>query len=477
MTNWCLNLLEVEGAAEDIAAFRDVCFTAHGDLGFEKLVPIPDIVKGTHSGSFTALGLEAALGAAVLTQSQDHIPLAMRGNTIFERELAIKAGIDSYERLAAWLQRHHPQAIDLGARTLEAYRQTGSWTESTWKDNNWGTNRVVDQSILKESATRLDVHFNTPWSTADRIYHEMARRFPRLSITVSAIETGNEFSYRFTSRDGEIKVEEPGLTTAFIEYVERESRDQSIASDFYLPAAVLQSEPRTDALHWLARRRLKQALDGYPVYDPPHEGIEMLMSEEQAHANFDYFLVQRGMRIGYLRNFLARFGVLLDSTEPSKIALDCWLAKYGAFLTVREKGSSYLTRRPAWIGPRQGLNVIHDLAVFLGEFAIKESSNLYWEMYVDVPEGLRKESEDFQKPVIGGLPHNSRWRFYPHNDLHRICHALREGSYLWKRPMMSVSPRALYSSYFSLMLRKMRLLARGDVEGADAVMREPTNRG
>jgi hypothetical protein len=196
----------------------------------------------------------------------------------------------------------------------------------------------------------------------------------------------------------------------------------------------------------------------------------MLMSEARARDNFNYFISQRAARTDALRRFLAPFGVLLEFSESSKASLDAWLAKFGAFLYVREKGSSYDSRCPAWEGPRLGLNVIHDLAAFLGDFAIKESPKLSWEMYTDVPSGLRTRTEHFQKPAIDGFPYNPRWRFFPLIDVDRTCRALREQTYMWRRPMMQMSPESLYTKFVSKTLARTYLLARGDADGANRVM-------
>ena len=389
MTNYCTNLIEVEGSTADLGAFRAACIHASGHLDFEAIIPMPDILRGT----------------------------------------------------------------DLRARD--------------WRVANWGTDYLMDFTIREETGTRLVAEFATPWSPADKIYHEIARRFPTLAITVSAIEQGNEFSYRFSSRDGEIKEEEPGLTTEFIEHVEGAPRE---VSDFYLAPAELKWEPATHFRYWPAKRRVRRALRGYPVYKPPHEGIAMLMPDVHARANFEYFVSQRAVRTEALRRFLSQFGVSLDFSEVTKSLLDAWLASYGAFLYVSENRSSYHSRLPAWEGARLGLNVIHDLAVFLGDFAIQESPGLHWEMYTDVPTGLQTEDDTFQNPVIAGFPNNPRSRFDPLTDVHRICHALRHRTYMWQRPMFQMSPQSLYTHFVSKTLSRTYLQARGDEAGANRVM-------
>jgi hypothetical protein len=211
-------------------------------------------------------------------------------------------------------------------------------------------------------------------------------------------------------------------------------------------------------------------LSGYPVYRPPHEGIEMLMSEAHARANFDHFISQRATRIEALQRFMEPFGVTLEFSEAAKSSLDAWLAKYGAFFYVREKGSSYESRLPAWEGARLGLNVIHDLAVFLGDFAIHESPALHWEMYTDLPSGLQAQNESFQKPAIAGYQGNPRWRFYPLVEVHRICHALREGTYMWQQPQFRMLPQSLYTRFVSKTLKQAYLLARGEAAAANNAM-------
>lgn len=182
--------------------------------------------------------------------------------------------------------------------------------------------------------------------------------------------------------NGEIREEEPGLTTEFVEHVEGQPRE---LDDFYLKPPELIDEPPTHFLFWATRRSVERALRGYPIYRSPHNGAEMLMREEHARTNFDYFMSQRAARRDALQNFLAPFGVSLEFSDTAKSSLDKWLAKYGAFLYVRERGSSYLTYVPHWEGSRAGLNVIQDLAIFLGDFACEESVGLHWQMYTDVP--------------------------------------------------------------------------------------------
>jgi hypothetical protein len=456
MTNYCTNLIEVEGPAPDLANFRSTCLNDNGDLDFEAIIPTPPILRGTHRGGGDRFGWDVELGASALNRSDVRLPFS-DDTPILEREPAKKAGIRSFEQLEVWLRKNRPMAIELGALGLQAYKETGYLVEQNWQVANWGTDYWEGLTIREESEKRFVAEFLTAWSPAANIYRELARRFPTLAITVSAMEEGNDLSYRFMSLNGDVSEEEPGLTAEFVGHIEGKTRN---VNEFYLKPAELREEPPTHFRYWLAKRRMHRALTGYPIYSPPHEGIEMAMLEKDARANFHYFMSQRAARTEALRQFLASFGVSLGFSEAVKFSLDRWFAKYGAFLYVYENGSSFDTRLPAWEGARSGLNVIHDLAIFLGDFAIKECPKLYWEMYTDVPTGMRTGHTHFQKPAIAGFPSNPRWRFYPLTDVHRICHALHEQSYMWKKPMFSMHPRSLYTQFVSYELTKIYVQAR-----------------
>lgn len=339
-----------------------------------------------------------------------------------------------------------------------------------WRIAHWGTSYIEGFELAERAETTLEATFATPWSTADKVFHEMARRHPHLAIRIAVVEPGNEYSYLFTAADGVVREEEPGLSEEFIEEVRGGPTE---VDDFYLRPATLRPRPVLHFRHWRDESRLRRALAGYPVYGPPHQGIEMLMGEREARENFEHFVSSRAERIEHLRELLAPFGVPLAFSDETKTALDAWIARYGAFLYVREFGSSFLTRNPPWRGPRAGLNVIFDLATFLGEFAIHDSENLDWEMYTDVPEGLRRQDENYQKPVIAGFPHNPRWRSYIIEDVHTICRALQEASFMWAKPVLHVgSGTLMHTQFASRSLRSLQCLARGDTDGANRAVTE-----
>jgi hypothetical protein len=340
-----------------------------------------------------------------------------------------------------------------------------------WRIAHWGTSYIEGFELVERTETTLEATFATPWSTADKVFHEMARRHPGVAIRIAVVEPGNEYSYLFMAKAGVVREEEPGLTEEFMEEVQGA---QTEVDDFYIRPATLLPRPTLHVRHWHDESRLRRALAEYPVYEPPHQGIEMLMGEREARENFEFFMSSRTERIEHLRELLAPFGLSLAFSDEAKIALDAWIARYAAFLYVEESGSSYLTRNPPWRGPRAGFNVIFDLATFLGEFAIHESANLRWEMHTDVPSGLRRQDESYQRPAIAGFPDDPGSRFYVLDAVYSICHALQERCYQWAKPRFHVGTGTqLYTQFASRRLRYLHCLARGDAAGANRALNDP----
>jgi hypothetical protein len=197
-----------------------------------------------------------------------------------------------------------------------------------------------------------------------------------------------------------------------------------------------------------------------------------MMSESDARKNFEFFLEQKTGRIEALAQFLKFFGVSLSFSQQAKSALDAWLATYAAFLYVSERGSSFLTHNPGWVGPRAGFNVIFDLASFLGDFAIHENPNLSWEMDNQREDGRTRTDHCFQRPAIfatRALPSFPRDLI---SDVHSFCHSQCEGTYMLRRPRFTYGSPALSRQFATKTLRYIQLCANDDFETASREWRD-----
>lgn len=174
-------------------------------------------------------------------------------------------------------------------------------------------------------------------------------------------------------------------------------------------------------------RRLRRALEAYPLYDPPHKVEERLLSEELAVENFHYFMGVRLDRVAYVRDWLRqKFGYKVTLDEKGIRALSVWGNKYaGLLLTLRADGyptSSYFTYDPPWTDENVGHNVLFDLGITLGEAILANCPKLRWQLEPShlLPQTSRMlkrtSGMSFQRPQIGGYT-NPVYRITP---LHQV---------------------------------------------------------
>jgi hypothetical protein len=219
MTNYVTNRLTVEGTKSDIDEFVDVCCSpAPGgayvlDLG--KLIPIPPALEGTPSSSDAEIGIE------ILTRKPRARPIGER--SVLDGEWAKKAGIRTYDDLARWGRWRGRRAVKAGRKCLAAFEQTGYWFLAEWAADNWGTTLSLDFRIHGRTDNFLEATFQTAWTPADKVYHEIARRLPQLKIEILAIEESGRFAYRFAAQDGRVSEQYPDYTKEFVARVEGDS--------------------------------------------------------------------------------------------------------------------------------------------------------------------------------------------------------------------------------------------------------------
>jgi len=398
VTNYCKNLLTIEGSRQQVEIFARTCLSLRDgcyELDFAKILPMPPILKGL-------------------------------------REDAQDSPETSRRRLAA----------------LEA---TDYRSEEDWVLQNWGVAaHRIEYQATNLSETGYDAVFISPWTAPEGIFRAIARRHPELTIRCAALDEGNDYSFRLVAEDWMITEERPPITDAFIEEVEGPGEIKNrleFERPYYDEPATLRRQPIRHFRHWRNEARLKRALSGYPVYNPPHQGIAKLMPEKDARENHEFFLGKKAARLDALRRFLHPFGVSLAFTQQTKDALDGWLATYAALLYVAEDGCSFLTHNPQWTGARGSLNVIFDLAVFLGEFAINENRMLRWEMDARTEPGRTRIDGQFQRTVIAGGQPLFPFPWDVMRDVYDFCHAQCEASYMWKKALFHYgSPRWSASS-------------------------------
>lgn len=177
------------------------------------------------------------------------------------------------------------------------------------------------------------------------------------------------------------------------------------------------------------RRRVWSWLSEYPVYSPPFHDSELVLSKSEISANFDYFLNQKAERLGFLARYLRLFSVELNLSAEALPALDDWLFRYGGHLIPNggEVLAAMHDYEPAWVGEYHGINVIHDISIFAGDYIVMNNKNVRWS--VNYGDGTRRDYEEtgFGQPCLVGLSH------FAYTGNYSIFHGIYEFCYAGRR--------------------------------------------
>jgi hypothetical protein len=305
----------------------------------------------------------------------------------------------------------------------------------------WHDDYVIDLApftIVSLTDSAVTVRFSVRSVHIGPLVRTVGQKFPTLTFRLAALDDMVEVPYVATCAEGAFSEAYVELTEAFVIAVEGQPREPWPE---WTQPPIIQPWPASHILHWLAERKVMRSLPGYPVYEPVFPGFPATLLPEQADANFERFMGTRAQRIDQLRGFLGKFHVILETSDTGLRKLDRWIARYGAFLAVRETGgSSFGTFLPAWRDERLGQNVIFDLATFIGEIVIERNQGLHWEVYRAVPIGARKSTPHYQALVIRGPDPRMPWRIWPLH-ISQICCWLRERSFMWQKPSSTVLPK------------------------------------
>jgi len=157
------------------------------------------------------------------------------------------------------------------------------------------------------------------------------------------------------------------------------------------------------------RWRVWNTLLDYPVYSPPFRDAEAVLSKEEIKANFDYFLQQKLVRREYLASYLRLFSVELRLAGETLPPLDRWIHRYGGHL-IPSGGQIAVALHDyelAWRGEYHGLNVVHDIAAFAGDYMISKNNQVRWDAYYGSGAKNDYDEPGFGHPCLFGLAHPS----------------------------------------------------------------------
>lgn len=193
MPNWCSNVLEVSGTAEDLKEFTDTARsvehceahmdqltqeiiparTDHYEIRFNKLRPMPDEIRGIVSGGHT---------------------------------------LPDGKYVHNWRESADGTCTEVPAEEIaRLVRRFGASNWYDWQVGNWGvkwdvvhadSGRSDDGPV--EGETQASYTFETAWSPPETLFHYVAEKFPKLTFTLTYYEEGMGFGGMLTWHRGKL---------------------------------------------------------------------------------------------------------------------------------------------------------------------------------------------------------------------------------------------------------------------------------
>lgn len=192
MPNHVTTICTVTGP--DVAVFRAAHIRPIKDDGprgecfdFKTIVPPPASIEGTESGSHTDHGFYALTG---FIEPGTFIPRTVE----MYRPTGYKGAMVPHEPVAAWLAEHQPETLELGRRSLAAFKETGHRDWYTWNCEHWGTKwGAYDYEAREALPGSFRFKFETAWAFPEPVFRKLAEMYPRLVFRIASFDEGWNF--------------------------------------------------------------------------------------------------------------------------------------------------------------------------------------------------------------------------------------------------------------------------------------------
>lgn len=178
---------------------------AYTEFDFGAIIPMPNILVGSQSGSRAEFG-------SILYEiaNANQFSGLGRGITLHPHELAvidaIEVGSPDFTKKARAHLAANPDIAAAGRVRLQAMAETGYSDWYPWSIDNWGTKWGAYQfASVAEDSARFEFTFQTAWSFPTPIFEALEQEFPSLDFECLTFDEGSNFAGRghFGSSDGE----------------------------------------------------------------------------------------------------------------------------------------------------------------------------------------------------------------------------------------------------------------------------------
>lgn len=210
MPNHVTNILVISGPTPKVLTIRSFMLNEEGELDFEVLAPMPEVLRTITTGSTTIAG----------------------------------------EKVSRWIEDEAGKPRRLSAvEEIAANTCGGDWYK--WAVSNWGTKwNAYDQDfkeVIFEDTTRLECKFQTAWAMPDKWFEKLCARVPA-GVTVSLNWADEDFG----QNTGWAVKDDDGLETTFVKEGSDEAMDHA--------ADILGYDPREEEAEEAYERELNEEL-------------------------------------------------------------------------------------------------------------------------------------------------------------------------------------------------------------------------
>jgi hypothetical protein len=196
MPNHVSHICAVTGPAEDLLRFKAELFgacTPNELFDFGRIIPMPDILKGSDESSTAEFGLQLVIARASNTHS------------FFDKNIAIpdvhwarmceETGATHAGEVASRYLGAHPDWEEAGTKRLHAIAETGFAGWHSWAIANWGTKWGSYSVAIKDwTPEHLIFEFQTAWSFPAPIFDALTARYPTLTFDLKVFDEGWNFA-------------------------------------------------------------------------------------------------------------------------------------------------------------------------------------------------------------------------------------------------------------------------------------------
>lgn len=206
MPNHVTTRAVVTGEKDELGRFCNLFYSEDSQgnfvVDFNKIIPMPKILKDTVEGTVSTTGVVLMRVADGMDSAENDLSEAFV--THMRDELDMQS--DTLQDVAMKFLDKHPDYEKYGALRLLAKAETGYYSWYSWALANWGTKwNAYDCRLEFQAEKYVEFCFNTAWSFPEPVFRKLAKMFPTLTFECDCYDEGGCFAGEgcFNPREGD----------------------------------------------------------------------------------------------------------------------------------------------------------------------------------------------------------------------------------------------------------------------------------